>query len=205
MCGGRCRFSERLWRFMRGFEIHSVTGAALQRLHREHMCRDFPRNELKPLEMLESLTAQGINSVWAVERAGELVAYYVLARLPGCSAVLLDYFAVEPRLRSRGVGAAVLRNLAARLGPEECLLIESELPAAGTTEEERHTRERRLDFYRRCGAVDTGVRTRLFGVDYVLLCLGAPPEAPEEAYCALYRSMVPEHRLRGNLALLPNE
>ena len=35
------------------FEVCSVTGAPLQRLYQQHMTRDFPPSERKPLSMLE--------------------------------------------------------------------------------------------------------------------------------------------------------
>lgn len=184
---------------MSGFEVHPVTGAALKALHRQHLSRDFPRNELKPLSMLEELTEQGINSVWAVEQEDTLIAYYVLARLPGASVVLLDYFAVEPAFRGSGVGTKVLRWLANRLHEGEYLLIESEWPPSAATEKERAVRERRLDFYRRCGAEWSGVCSRLFGVDYALLTIGARTQTLEVDYRALYRAMVPEHWLDGHL------
>lgn len=186
---------------MGDFEVHPVTGTAVSVLHRKHLSRDFPRNELKPLSMLEALIARGINSVWAVEQEGELAAYYVLARVPGQKAVLLDYFAVEPRLRGSGVGTRVLRWLAAKLREGEYLLIESEWPPSAPSPEERAVRERRLAFYVRCGAQWSGVCARLFGVDFALLTLGAQPKAPEEAYRAIYRAMVPEPRLRDNLVV----
>lgn len=184
---------------MSGFKVRSVTGAALKALHRQHMCRDFPRNELKPLSMLEKLTEQGINSVWAVEQEGALIAYYVLARLSGASVVLLEYFAVEPAFRGSGVGTKVLRWLVNRLREGEYLLIESEWPPSAATEKERAVRERRLDFYRRCGAKWSGVCGRLCGVDYALMTIGGCAQTLEEDYRMVYRAMVPEHWLKSHL------
>lgn len=184
---------------MNGFE--PVTGAAMAELHRQHLSRDFPRNELKPLHMLEDLVERGINSVWAMEREENLAAYFVLARLPGQSMVLLDYFAVEPQFRDCGLGTQVMKTVAAGLEEDEYLLIESEWPLSAAAEE-RMVRQRRLDFYLRCGAVWSGGCARLFGVEYALLTLGTHTPTLEEVfqgYRDIYQSMVPAHRLHGNL------
>ena len=175
---------------MSAFEIRSVTGSALEELHRCHMVRDFPSNELKPLPMLQSLTAQGINSVWAVEQIGILIAYYVLAHVPSCPAVLLDYFAVIPELRSKGIGSQVLEFVAEGLPAEQYLLIECERPASASDAEERCLRQRRFDFYRRCGAAPSGLCSTLWGVDYALLTMGGRISSLEEDYHCLYRCML---------------
>lgn len=169
-----------------------VTGAALEELYCRHMVRDFPANELKPLQMLQSLTAQGINSVWSVEQDRTLIAYYVLAHVPSCPAVLLDYFAVVPELRSNGIGRLVMVRVAGDLTAEQYLLIECEQPTSATDAEERRLRHRRYDFYRRCGAAPSGLCSTLWGVDYALLSLGGRISSLEEDYHRLYRSMLSE-------------
>lgn len=177
---------------MSDFELISQTGAALDGLYRAHMERDFPDNERKPLPMLEALVERGVNTVWTVERGGQMLAYYVLSHVSGCSSVLLDYFAVVPELRGAGIGSQVLKGIREQLGPERCLLIESELPAAAPNPSERRVRERRIAFYRRCGAELSGLGAQLFGVEYVLMTLGKAPADLEAAYRSLYRAMVPE-------------
>jgi GNAT superfamily N-acetyltransferase len=188
---------------MSAFEFCPIVGAELDSFHREHLSRDFPPNERKPLPMLKELTEQGINSVWAVKQNGAMIAYYILARRKGSPLVLLDYLAVEPELRSSGVGSEVLRALRGQLAKGEYLLIESEWPPSGETEAEQAIRQRRLCFYQRCGAVLSSLRSLLFGVDYALLTLGCQSEAMdvEKEYLALYQKMLSESQYRENLSV----
>ena len=72
---------------------------------------------------------------------------------------------------------------------------EVEDPETAADAESRLTRERRLRFYLRNGVLDTGVCSRVYGVDYRVLELptaGAhAPETVRDCYTALYRSMLP--------------
>lgn len=181
---------------MRPSDFHRMlTGPELAALYRVHMRRDFPPNELKSLSMLENLTQSGINSVWAFERDGALAGYYVLARVPGSSMVLLDYLAVVPELRNTGVGSALMAQIVRRLPPDCYLLIESERPEPAPSPEEQSIRARRVGFYQRCGAVRSPLNVRLFGVDYAVLTLPAErtPSPPQQRrdYLEVYRSMLP--------------
>lgn len=169
-------------------------------LYREHMTRDFPDSELKPLSMLEDLLARGINSVWGCFYRGELAGYYVLAQEPGSQMILLDYLAVLPERRGTGCGSMVLGFLRQQLPTGSYLLIESELPQAAETPGERLLRKRRVAFYRRSGALLSPLTVRLFQVDYAILTLGngAPPPAWEQeaAYRSLYQKMLPKERFQ---------
>lgn len=169
-------------------------------LHREHMTRDFPDSELKPLSMLEDLLKQGINSIWGCFHQGELAGYYVLAQEPGKQMILLDYLAVLPERRGTGCGSMILQSLRQQLSPGSYLFIESELPQAAETPQQRQLRERRVAFYQRGGALLSPLTVRLFGVDYAILTLSNDPPPPaqeqEEAYLSLYRKMLSEERLK---------
>lgn len=172
-------------------------------LHREHMRRDFPDQELKPLDLLEQLVAAGLSSVWGCFRGGALAGYYVLAHEPGNPLVLLDYLAVLPELRDTGCGSLILAHLRETLPAGTWLCIESERPEAVPPGEEHHTRVRRVAFYRRNGAVRTPVRVCLFGVDFAILVLsreGQPTaDRVEQCYQRLYRAMLEDTPYRDRL------
>jgi GNAT superfamily N-acetyltransferase len=165
-------------------------------LYQTYMTQDFPESELKPLSLLETLIAQGINSVWGCFQGENFKGYYVLAKGEERGMLLLDYLAVLPHLRGTGCGTAIMSELAKTLCEGEWLCIESEHPDAAQTPEERCIRQRRLAFYQGCGGVLSPMRVWLFGVDYAILTLGAgaPPTAEEQerAYRALYQKMLPE-------------
>ncbi len=176
------------WRFRR------LARSEWTALYYEQMERDFPPSELKPQELLADLEGQGINTLWGAYRGETLTGYYVLAQAPDNPALLLDYFAVLPRFRGTGCGGAILRHLRQTL-PEGCyLLIESENPQGAANPADLSIRERRVAFYRRNGAALSSATVWLFGVEYVLLTLGAAPSAGQIAtdYQALYHYMLPK-------------
>lgn len=176
------------------WNLRLLNRAERAEVYEAHLRRDFPEDERKPLPLLEALIAAGINSFWGCFRDGELVGYYILARAEGSPLLLLDYLAVVPEARDTGCGTEVLRRVTEFLPAGQWLCIESERPEAVPEGAERETRERRLRFYRRCGAVRTPVHVYLFDVDYALLVLTreTPPGAEdvERWYHHLYRAML---------------
>lgn len=167
-------------------------------LHQEQMKRDFPPDELKPLDMLEDLIGRGINSVWGCFLNGAMIGYFVLAQESGSGMILLDYLAVLPEYRDSGLGSLILRKLRENLSERAYLLIESENPEMALDEEEEQLRRRRVSFYQRNGGTLSSLKIWLFGVDYSVLtvCKGEPPSATqqEQDYCALYRKMLSQER-----------
>ena len=107
--------------------------------------------------------------------------------------LLLDYFAVTPELRGRGVGSAFLAALDAVLGGV-CILGEVEMP-------DRHDaglnamRLRRIAFYERAGFSLTGAACRLYGVRYAIIARRLPAGLTAAGLRGLlrevYRGLVP--------------
>ena len=113
---------------------------------------------------------------------------------------MLDYFAVDPARRGQGVGTAFFHGLQKlpALGQASCLYIEAESLESASTPQERETRRRRIQFYTRCGCVESPWYAYLFGVEYRILLLpleGSLPgeEQMREQLLSVYNVTVPMH------------
>ena len=171
--------------------------AEIGRIYRRYMKADFPANELKPLAMIYEAMDRDDYACYGLYAGEELLGYaffYVLRHEQG-GRYLFDYFAVAPGRRDAGLGSAFLRLLCEALRAADCVVGEVEDPDTAQDEGSRSTRERRLRFYLRNGVLDTGVRARVYGVDYRVLELPTARthsrEALREIYAALYQSMLP--------------
>ena len=187
-------------------EWRILTAEEMNEMYDRELGRDFPENELRPRAAAVELVRRGLYRPWAVfdpapGAAGpapmsRLCAYLFVAE-NGPGPVLLDYFAVLPAWRAKGLGAGLLAQLSAREG--RAVLIESELPTRAPDPE---MARRRIGFYRRCGALLTPYWDRAFQGLFRLLVLPAPASSarPEEAGPALagiYRALLPgEHFAR---------
>ena len=119
----------------------------LEKLYHAHMEKDFVPQELRPWHSVKRLTEQGCYDTFACREEGQLVAYAAFAR---CEAgVLLDYFAVVPQLRGKGVGSRFFRELKGVFPQFEapCIFIEVESLESASSPEEREGRRRRIQFY----------------------------------------------------------
>ena len=105
----------------------------------------------------------------AADGDGMFVAYAMIYRPKDGRTLLLDYLAVEPDMRGRGAGQALLTALRAHYaGQADCLMIECERPKAAPDEAQAR---RRIRFYQHAGAQMTNVRVWLFEVEYSILVL----------------------------------
>lgn len=163
--------------------LRELDDKQLEALFESHMRRDFPDNELKPLWRLYELKERGIYRTTALYTGEKLCAYAMFSSAPDCPCLLLDYFAVDPALRGKGIGTRALKVIAEWAKDKtQGILIEAENPDFARTLEERRTRIRRLDFYRHCGAKLTGYKLWLYFVDYRVFYLAADGVQRTDAY-----------------------
>ena len=157
------------------------------------MRRDFPPTELKPLSMILNSEADGTAHTWGVFDGETLAAYLLMVRPAGSRVSQLDYFAVLPEYRAAGLGAQLLADLPQHERGAQAILIAAECPDKA---EDETMALRRLGFYARCGARDTGVTEHLFDAWFRILVLDCPgcaslaPEAVVEALADCYRRTI---------------
>ena len=184
--------------------VRELTREEVRRVWHERMREDFPRNELKPLRMIEEALDRGeylplgasLPPDGAAPEAGDPIAAYAFFVTPG-DAALFDYLAVRRDLRDRGYGSAFLRALAPTLSRFRTVLLESDDPDFAPDEGERAHRLRRLAFYEKNGLIDTGVRAVVFGAAFRILTFPSPSGPPDrkntaELYRKLYRVFLSE-------------
>ena len=152
----------------------------LTRVYLDEMRRDFPPTELKPLSMILNSEANGTAHTWGVFDVETLAAYLLM---------------VLPEYRAAGLGAQLLADLPQHERGAQAILIEAECPDKA---EDETMAVRRLGFYARCGARDSGFTEHLFDAWFrilVLDCPGAGTFADRQAVDALvdcYRRTISE-------------
>ncbi len=178
---------------------HLLTADELTRVYLDEMRRDFPASELKPLSMILNSEAAGASHTWGVYDGETLLAYLLMVRPEGCAVSQLDYFAVLPAYRASGLGAELLAALPEHEGDASAILIEAEVPEKA---EDEAMARRRLGFYARCGAIDTGWTERLFDAWFRILLLPRPgsktpeTEASVTALVDCYRRVMGDPQYR---------
>lgn len=125
----------------------------------------FPKAERKPFAMIKQKVQKGSMDILAVR--GENLALTGFAiTLKYKDMVLIDYFAIAPEFRNRGVGSEALRLLREWYRDIRLFLeIEVVDPEAVNYEERR----RRKQFYLRNGFSETGKFVSIFGVRMELM------------------------------------
>jgi GNAT superfamily N-acetyltransferase len=116
----------------------------------------FPRSERDDTEALLASIEAGSRFCMVAHRNHELIGLAVLLALAELDIQFLEYFAVDSRLRSLGIGAQFLGHLGTELqsAPSPALGIVFEVDQPEHADgEERRLRQRRIEFYKRNGAV----------------------------------------------------
>lgn len=184
--------------------LKTMDETQIRHLHRFQMHRDFPPSELKTLDAILSLMRAGVYDALGAYQDGQLVGYALMFRPAGERIALLDYLAIEPQMRGRGVGTELLACLQKHYAESlAALMIECERPKAAPDEAEARARIR---FYTQAGAQMTSVRIWLFAVEYSILVLPCAQAVPDTDWAkqmlSLYRQMLPEELYERNVRLL---
>lgn len=124
----------------------------------------FPASERKPFSMIRKMYRLGRTDIWCVQRNGKFLGLAITINSP--EIILLDYFAVEDQYRGQGIGGEALAALR-KAYPGKGLFVEIESPYEEGSDQA--LRQRRKDFYLRCGGVPMEVMVRLFGVKMELI------------------------------------
>lgn len=138
----------------------------ITKIYNKYMVEDFPPDELKPLESMLSMLERGIYACYGLFQGENLLAYAYLTILDNL--VLVDYLAVAKHLRGSGIGTTLIGKLKEILA-DKTIVIECENPDFATHENDKRTKLRRIDFYKRSGFILSGIASNLFGVEYVIL------------------------------------
>lgn len=182
-----------------------LNAGEIAQIYREHMVADFPPTELKPITAIHRMMAQGRYDAWGIYEADkrELIGYACLALAGERSTPLLDYLAVVPGQRNRSWGSRILDQLVRQYtGRAQFLCIESEYPPSAP---DPVIAARRLEFYRRAGAVQPGVDSTVYGVRYCNFALpvSKTPTAGQlcEALREVYRFMLAPEQYEKNVVI----
>ena len=157
----------------------------------------FPASERKDLDYMLTGDKAAAYEVLVVSTPDCPVAGMVITVTHG-SLTMLDYLAVSPDLRGRGLGHAVLPLIRERVkekaGGHFFLEIETPPPACIPRDPcpNAEQRIRRKTFYRSAGMVETGVRAFIYGNDMELLAFPEDADAITfEGYGALLEATFP--------------
>lgn len=177
----------------------------ITKIYETRMTKDFPPMELKPLHNIIDMMEQGIyESLLVCDQ--EPVGYALVLLPKGIAYGLLDYLGTFSEKRNQGYGGQILKELMTYYQDRK-LMIESEYPDDAP---DRRMAARRLQFYQRNGAVETGVESSIFGAHYTNLILYkqqenmnfiltmAVPSAEEvkDILIQLYTGMLPDEEKR---------
>lgn len=139
----------------------------------------FPASEKKPFALIISTYKKGKTDIWYFEKDRQFAGLAITINRE--EAILLDYFAISPKLRGQGIGSKLLRYLQKHYSPKGFLLeIESLSPDAPNLEE----RKRRKQFYLSNNMIPLNIMVNLFGVEMELLGYNCQIDFP--TYRAFY-------------------
>jgi hypothetical protein len=165
------------------------------------MIIDFPKDELKPLDILYRAMDNGIYEPLGLFDDTRIIGYTFLVKHD--RDYLVDYLAVYPQQRNLGSGGIMVRMLSDYLKDAENLIAEIENPEYAENEDDEILQTRRFDFYKRNGCSDTGLRVRCFGVPFMILRWGKKytdnVDALWRMYQSFYRIMLPKDMFEKNI------
>jgi hypothetical protein len=188
---------------MSELELRLLTVEQLEEVYHRHMKRDFPAAELKPLSILRRLMDSGCYDPYGVFQGDTLVGYAFFWTAAESPFALLDYLAVVSEQRNNGLGQVILGELTARFCQgDRGFFCEAEAPVSGCPATDS-LRQRRLNFYLRCGGRLAEYGSRVFTVPYRVLSWGPPVEERVlmKYHQLIYQTSIPKQMYEENIVI----
>ena len=142
----------------------------------------FPKKERMPFPMMVAMSKLWHTQFLSFYDGDTLCGFVYLAR--SRKIVFIMFLAVDARLRQKGYGSAILREIKSKY-PDKKIIVSIEPCDDGAPD--LTVRERRKAFYRKNGYRETGYRMKLGGVEQEILITGGDFVKKEfRAFFALY-------------------
>lgn len=143
-------------------------------------CTAFPSYERKPFSVIRSMQKKGKSDVWYFEQNKKFAG--LVTTINSDDVILIDYFAVSPESRGRGIGSEIIVQLKDYYSGKGIFVeIESVFEECENPKE----RLRRKQFYINNGLLPMKVMVILFGVKMELMGINCTMTYDE--YYAFYR------------------
>jgi len=144
----------------------------ISEIYEKYTKYDFPKDELKTLEHILKLYDKNIYLCKGFFLDNELKSYMFFAMSEkNHDCVLLDFFAVNPAYRNNRYGSGTIDIIKSVNPFKNGIIAEIEDPLYSQTEEEKTIRKKRALFYEKNGFIKTGVRSKCFGVNFLIIYL----------------------------------
>ena len=173
--------------------VKILTKQQVEFIYKTSMMFDFTDEERKPVSMILEAMDKGVYECLGLMEEEEILGYAFFYKMD--KDYLFDFLAMTRGNRNKGYGSKFLEYCAEYYKDANSIIGEVEDPDFAKSDEERQLRERRMGFYFRNGYRETGVKTSLFSVDFIVIeLLIDRPHSKEEVealYMAHYKSMLP--------------
>ncbi|WP_022762667.1 MULTISPECIES: GNAT family N-acetyltransferase [unclassified Butyrivibrio] len=167
-------------------KLKKLQNAEITTIYQERLVHDFIEDELKKLPVILKAVDDGIYECLGIYDDSEIIGYTFLVK-QGMN-YLVDYLAVYPKHRNKGLGGEIIRMLREYMSEAGLVILEVEDPAYTNDRDLKALQTRRIGFYKRNGCIDTGLKVRCFGVPFIILVLENSTIISNEKLWELYRS-----------------
>ena len=184
--------------------LQKLSKEQIEKVYKERMVTDFPKDELKPLAMIFKAIDLDQYECLGLFDEDSIVGYTFFVKLD--NSYLVDYLATYPDIRNKGVGATLLELLDKHLANADRIIGEVENPEYTDNPEQKELQARRIGFYKRNGCHDTGLRVECFGVPFIVLETGSKrcgnADEAWELYQSFYKMILPKDKFEKNIKRL---
>ena len=181
--------------------LEQLTKAQVEDIYKNKMTVDFPKPELKPLEVILKAIDKDLYEPLGLFDDSKIIGYTFLVKY--CGNYLVDYLAVNSDSRNNGAGSEMVQLLADYLKDAGNVIGEVEDPDYAHEAVAKDIQTRRLNFYYRNGCTDTGLRVKCFGVPFRIFRVGQRQSENRdelwELYQDFYRRVLPKEMFEKNI------
>lgn len=185
-------------------EFKQLRRAEIITIYQDRLIKDFIPAEVKPLQVILKAVEDGIYECLGLFDESEIIGYAFLVKQG--TDYLVDYIAIFPDHRNKGFGGETIGLLREYLSGAGVIIAEVEDPDYSIESSFKNLQIRRIEFYKRNGCVDTGLRVRCFGVPFIIISMGKDTICSKDklwdVYRSFYKAVLPREMFENNIEYL---
>jgi len=148
---------------IRKLEIEEV-----KNLYREHIKKDFPKNERPPSFVIKNNLKNNIQEGFIYVKDDTELGYATIYLSE--ESILISLFGVFEGSRGKGIGTNFIKEICDHYDTKKSIFVEVEKPELAKSEEGKKVSERRISFYKKAGfSLYKDIDYTIFGVPMYLM------------------------------------
>lgn len=185
--------------------VIKLSNESLLNIYKEKLVHEFHEEEIKPYETIKRLVKENKYIGYGLYEGDELASYAFFCKCENGKYILLDYYVVDKKFRSKGYGSKFLNILKEKNKNYKGMIGEIEDPDFAENDKDLNYRLKRIKFYEKNNSHHTNIKSSVFGAKYIIMILSETSikdDVIEKELDCIYKEILGEENTKNHVDIV---